>query len=235
VGGPGTGKSHLLKPLGCIFKTYTRPDSGSYQLEELLGKEVIFLNDFEYDDEAKKWCPWGYFKRFLEGEALDVARPKNRGGNQPFNSDAPVFMTAPQTVALYRGKKRDEYETSQMDERIKYANLTVTIPRERRSETKPCAHCGARLYLEGENEEPVVALLPVVAPERQSQSSASGTRRGHDEVSGDSAEANSRAVRPKTGMEMLEALKEVQTLKQGGLLNSPEAKKLKDKILADNA
>ena len=235
VGGPGTGKSHLFKPLGCIFKTYTRPDGGSYQLEELLGKELIFLNDFEYDDEAKKWCPWGYFKRFLEGEALDVARPKNRGGNQPFKSDAPVFMTAPQTVALYRGKRRDEYETSQMDERIKYAYFTVTIPRERRSETKPCAHCGARLYLEGENEEPVVAPLPVVAPERQSQSSVSGTRRGHDEVSGDSAEANSRAVRPKTGMEMLEALKEVQTPKQGGLLNSPEAKKLKDKILADNA
>ena len=66
-------------------------------------------------------------------------------------------MTAPQTVAVYRGKKRDEYETSQMDERIKYAYFTVTIPRERRSETKPCAHCGARLYLEGENEEPVVA------------------------------------------------------------------------------
>ena len=33
----------------------------------LLGKEVVFLNDFQYDSEAHKWMPWSYFKNFLEG------------------------------------------------------------------------------------------------------------------------------------------------------------------------
>ena len=42
---------------------------------------------------------------------VSVARPKNRGGNTSFDSDAPVFMTAPQEVALYCGKRRDEGET----------------------------------------------------------------------------------------------------------------------------
>ena len=37
----------------------------------------------------------------------------------------------------------------------------------------------------------------------------------------------------RTGLDMLDALKEVQALKVGGLLDTPEAKALKDKILKD--
>ena len=64
------------------------PDGGSYQLEDILDKELVFLNDFEYDEAAKKWMAWSFFKRFLEGGELTVARPKNRGGNAIFKSDA---------------------------------------------------------------------------------------------------------------------------------------------------
>ena len=38
-----------------IFYTYEWPDGGTYQLEELLDKELAILNDFEYDAEAKNW------------------------------------------------------------------------------------------------------------------------------------------------------------------------------------
>ena len=38
----------------------------------------------------------------------------------------------------------------------------------------------------------------------------------------------------KTGLEMLQALEQLHSLKQDGLLNSPEAKKLKEKILSGN-
>ena len=38
----------------------------------------------------------------------------NRGGNAEFKSDAPVFMTAPQEVELYRGKCRDEFVACSM-------------------------------------------------------------------------------------------------------------------------
>ena len=53
--------SSLLKPLKDIFHTYDRPDGGTYQLEAIIGSEIIFLNDFEYDDDAKKWLNWSYF------------------------------------------------------------------------------------------------------------------------------------------------------------------------------
>ena len=53
MGPPDCGKTFLLKGLRDVYSTYERPDGGSYQLENLLGKEVVFLNDFEYDVQAK--------------------------------------------------------------------------------------------------------------------------------------------------------------------------------------
>ena len=114
-----------------------------------MGKEMVFLNDFEYDEDAKKWMPWQYFKNCLEGASVTVGIPKNRGGNQEFQSDAPVFLTAPQEIALYCGRKRDDYETEQMASRVfRYLYLKHRIPEDERRNALPCAHCGARLYLE---------------------------------------------------------------------------------------
>ena len=150
VGGSNMAKSFVLKPLFVVFKAYTRPEGGNYQLEKLIGKEMVFLNDFEYDDSAKKWAPWQYLKNLLEGEFVEVARPKNRGGDTEFKSDAPVFMTAPQEVALHHGKKRDDYETTQMSNRIYYIRSTHEFKKDPDApELKPCGHCGARVYLEG--------------------------------------------------------------------------------------
>ena len=56
--------------------------------------EVVFLNDFEYDAKAKDWMPWSYFKNFLEGGNVKVARAKNRGGNQLFEGTAPPRVGA---------------------------------------------------------------------------------------------------------------------------------------------
>ena len=47
--------------------------------EEVPDKEFVFLNEFQYDAQAKEWMPWFDFEKFL-GE-VPVARPKNRGGN----------------------------------------------------------------------------------------------------------------------------------------------------------
>ena len=59
-----------------MYRIYTGPDGGSYQLQDLLDKEIIFTNDFEYDDDAKKLFPWQYVKNLLEGAKMIVARPK---------------------------------------------------------------------------------------------------------------------------------------------------------------
>jgi hypothetical protein len=104
-------KSFLFKPLLSIFKTYEMPDGGSYQLEDLLGKEIVFLKDFEYDGDAKKWMTWAYLERFLEGGDVPVARPNNRGGNVLFKNDAPIFLAALEEVSFVareaRGRVRD--------------------------------------------------------------------------------------------------------------------------------
>ena len=55
LGSTNMAKSFLFKPLALIFRHYKRPDSGSYQLEDILGKEIVWLEDFEYDEDAKKW------------------------------------------------------------------------------------------------------------------------------------------------------------------------------------
>ena len=67
-----------------------------------MGKEPVFLIDFEYDDEAKKWMSWAYPELFLEGGDVPVAGPKNRGGNVLVKNHVSVFFTAPQEVALAR-------------------------------------------------------------------------------------------------------------------------------------
>ena len=54
LGSTNMAKTFLLKPLALIYKTYTRPDGGSYQLEALLASEVVCLNDFEFDEDANK-------------------------------------------------------------------------------------------------------------------------------------------------------------------------------------
>ena len=56
-------------------RVYRSNDGGNCQLEDLLDKEVAFLNDFAYDAGAKDWMPWLYFKYFLEGGETKVARP----------------------------------------------------------------------------------------------------------------------------------------------------------------
>ena len=162
VGGPDAGKSFLFRGLKEIFRTYERPDGGSYQLEELLDKELVLLNDFEYDSTAKSWMAWSYFKNFLEGGSIPVARPKNRGGNVIFDGTAPVLMTAPQEVTLVRYGKEVEAETAQMRRRITYFHLTHAIPADEREEvTRHCGKCTARLFLEGRSvSEPAPADAP---------------------------------------------------------------------------
>ena len=102
LGSTNMAKSYLMKPLTMIYTTYRRPDGGTHQLEKIIGKEIVFLNDFEYDDDAKRWLAWSYLKNMMEGEKLDVARPKNRGaGNLEWTDTSPIFITAPQRVTQW--------------------------------------------------------------------------------------------------------------------------------------
>ena len=39
--------AHGFKPPLSMYRIYTGPDGGSYQLQDLLDKAIIFTNDFE--------------------------------------------------------------------------------------------------------------------------------------------------------------------------------------------
>ena len=153
LGPSNCGKSFLFKPLKLLFSTYQQPDGGSYQLETLLGKEIIFLNDFEWD-ATEKWCRWAFFKNFLEGGSLAVGRPKNRGGDAVFEASSPVFGTCYSPVIMFnrRGSALsvNTSETEQMNNRIVYLRLSFQMPEHAiRYDVPDCCCCAAQLYLAG--------------------------------------------------------------------------------------
>ena len=95
---------------------------------------------------------WAYFKDFLEGSSVSVARPKNRGDNVVFSKDVPVFGTAASPVQYIVSNGRqfvvDESETQQVNSRIVYFHL-VSWESEAVVECQPCLRCAARLYSAG--------------------------------------------------------------------------------------
>ena len=94
---------------------------------------------------------WSYFKDFLEGSAMTVARPKNRGGNVPFDRDLPVIGTAagPIQYLVRAGRASVVHvgETQQMDSRIVY--IWLRSPGGEVVECPPCSRCAAELYMTG--------------------------------------------------------------------------------------
>ena len=215
LGPPDCGKSFLLKGLEAVYRTYTRPEGGSYQLEDLLGSELVFLNDFEYNAEAKDWMPWDYFKNFLEGASVKVGCPKNRGGNQLFKGTAPVLMTAPEEVKLKRYGREVTSETKQMQKRIKYFRLTWEIPEEQREEVlRVCGSCTARLYLEG---KPLLDNPASVVPPGPGRSTSSS--------------GGPPPKRQRTATECVQELRELAGLLGAGLLAKEEFDNLKARLL----
>ena len=140
VGGTNRAKSFCLKPLALVFRAYVTPDTGTHQLADLKGAEVLWLNEFEYDPT---FVPWRKLKDFLEGETLKVAVPKTQGANYIFDADAPVFCTGPGPVEHPRLPR----ETAQMDSRIRYFLFEHWFDPETCPEIKPCACCFAQWLL----------------------------------------------------------------------------------------
>jgi hypothetical protein len=219
LAGPAdSGKSFLFKGLKEVFYTYERPDGGSYQLEDLLDKELVLLNDFEYDAEAKKWMPWQYFKNSLEGPcggSIPVARPKNRGGNTLYKDTAPVLLTAPQEVTYHRYGKEVLAEKDQMDRRVLYLHFRHQLSQEEREEvTRHCGFCTAKLFLEGK-----AALdAPAAAPPSGSSGYAG-------------LPAEPQLKRRRTAQECLAELKDLKELVDCGLLTTAEFSSMKERLL----
>ena len=140
VGGTNRAKSFCLKPLALLFNAYTTPDSGSHQLADLKGAEILWLNEFEYDPS---FMPWRKLKDFLEGEHVKVAVPKTVGQNYMFQGDAPVFCTGPGPIE----HPTQTRETEQMNSRVRYFLFEHFFDPNTCPEIKPCACCCAQWLL----------------------------------------------------------------------------------------
>jgi len=159
LGPTDAAKSFLLKPLTLLFRCYTQPDGGTHQLETLLGQELVYLNDFTWDE---KWLGWAYLKTFMGGDHVSVARPKNRGGNVEFTRDSPIIGTCCAPIQLFVRVHGNHFalhqaETDQMNARVTYIKMDIPVPPDAIVKCKACAKCGAVLYLEGGVPEAVPA------------------------------------------------------------------------------
>lgn len=159
LGPANAGKSFLVKPLTLLFRCYSRPDGGTHQLETLIAKELVYLNDFTWDE---KWLGWAYLKTFMEGDHVSVARPKNRGGNVEFTRDSPIIGTCCAPIQLFARVHGNHFalhqaETDQMDARATYLRMDVPMPADAIVKCNACTKCAAVLYLEGGVSEAVPA------------------------------------------------------------------------------
>jgi len=225
VGDTNCGKSFLLKGLRRIFFVYERPEGGTHQLENLLGKEVLFLNDFEYDAKTQEWMPWQYFKNLLEGGEVTVARPKTRGSNVQFKDSAPVLMTAPGEVTLWRRGQVVQAETKQMRTRIRYLELTHELKEEERQETdaQVCGHCSARVYLEGRSFLDAANNYKPAQQAARAQPSQLQARPAQPEAP--------QAKRQRTAQECVKELVDLKNLLDCGAVTTAEFTDLKGRLL----
>lgn len=238
VGGADCGKSFLYRGLKEVFSVYERPDSGSYQLEELEGKELLYINDFTYDDAARAWMSWGYLKNFLEGGEIPIGKSKCGGGrNTTFSGTAPVLMTAPEEVKLYKRGVEVQSETVQMEKRIHYVRLHHSIPEAERKEIlRHCGHCTARLYLEGRAQLEAAPVRRLSGKQHPMPAAA-----GHPTPVGCSSSSHSGAPgsggpapkRARSAAACVQELKDLKGLLDAGVLTADEFQRLKGRLLAE--
>ena len=126
-----------------------------------------------------------------------------------------MFLTASQEITLKKYGKELLGETKQMRKRVKYLELFHEIPEEQRKAVKDaCAHCSARVYLDGRDVVEAVGAA-------QASSFSSGSA------------AEPRAPkRPRTTADCLKELMDLKALTDAGLLSAEEAQALKAKLLA---
>jgi len=143
IGDRNRAKTFILEGVVALYIYFEPPDTGSYQLADLAGHEVLFLNEFAW---TKEFCPWNKFKELHEGKSIKVGVPKNDGTNNKnyvYKDKAPIFGTSTRKLCLVRGGRVDEHETGQMDTRVTYFPFHVYYDPLGSPDVPPCARCVA--------------------------------------------------------------------------------------------
>ena len=113
------GKTFMLLPLAEIYTAFSCPGEGTYSWLAAPEKEIIFLNDLRYEDNGeKRVMDWGNFLNLLEGNTLNIGRPKNLfSSDYEWTKRTPVFATSDKLIARVTKGVLDVGEKNQMEKR----------------------------------------------------------------------------------------------------------------------
>ena len=145
IGPANCGKTFLLKPLQKIFQCFSNPATGTFAWVGVEECEVIFLNDFRYD---QKIIAWQDFLKLLEGDEVKFAAPKTHFAKDiSFRGDSPIFCTSSDKFTYFKNGVVKEQETEMMETRWKTLTFHYQIKRAEMNFISPCSKCFADFVL----------------------------------------------------------------------------------------
>ena len=146
VGPANCGKTFLFQPLRSIFNAFVNPATGSFAWVGVEEKEIIYLNDFRWND---KIIPWQDLLRLLEGDSVHFPAPKTHYTKDILlTADTPVFATSIAAITRYQNASMAQNETKMMEVRWKTFVFHHQISSDEMLDATPCGKCFAKLILE---------------------------------------------------------------------------------------
>ena len=146
IAGPANcGKTFLLKPLTKIFKSFVNPASGSFAWVGIEDAEIIYLNDFRWNDKIIQWQD---LLRLLEGDAVHFPAPKTHYSKDILlEKDTPIFCTSIAPIIRVTNGCLNQAETDMMRVRWHIFTFYYQIEVSEMVEIPPCESCFATLIL----------------------------------------------------------------------------------------
>ena len=150
-GDKNRAKSFLFMPLMKIYSTFMCPAQNKFNWVGAWEKEVIFLNDLNYNEDT---MAWGNFLNLLEGAPVAIAVPKNHYAQDVlWEALTPVFATAARLIVKIVGKNIDHAQTDMMNVRWKMYHFKHEFDDATRVHYDPCGVCFASLILDYSSKE----------------------------------------------------------------------------------
>ena len=145
-GPANSGKTFLLNPLTCVYKTFCNPACTSYAWEGAEEAECIFLNDFRWSQQIIQWHA---FLLMLEGQMVHLPAPKTHYAKDiVFDKDTPIFCTGKQPFGYIKNGVIDQRETDMTSVRWKIFHFNVPIEQNAQKELPKCVKCFATFVLQ---------------------------------------------------------------------------------------
>ena len=146
IAGPANcGKTFIFKPLIKIFNSFVNPASGSFAWVGIEDAEIIYLNDFRWNDKIIQWQD---LLRLLEGDAVHFPAPKTHYTKDILlEKDTPIFCTSIAPIIKVQNGGFNQAETEMMRVRWNIFKFFYQIEVKDMVDILPCESCFARLIL----------------------------------------------------------------------------------------